>query len=60
MPLTLVKLAVERSRDDEVDECWCVFDVEWPKHHPHLHEALNLAAQHGVRTAVSNPASNCG
>ncbi|WP_326554283.1 RloB family protein [Micromonospora sp. NBC_01813] len=55
VPLTLVKRAVERSADDEVDECWCVFDVEWPKHHPHLVRAIRLAAEHGVRLAVSNP-----
>ena len=30
-PLTLVKRAVERRRTDhDVDELWCVFDVEWP------------------------------
>jgi hypothetical protein len=50
-----VKLAVARSRDDEVDECWCVFDVEWPKNHPNLAQALQLAKDHGIRLAVSNP-----
>ena len=55
MPLTLVKQAVERSRDDEVDDCWCVFDVESPKPHPHLAEALVLARDHSIRLAVSNP-----
>lgn len=39
-PLTLVRMAAERIRDPEVDECWCLFDVEWPKHHPHLSEAV--------------------
>lgn len=55
VPMTLVEHAVERTRDDEVDECWCVFDVEWPQNHPGLREALALAERHGVRVAVSNP-----
>ncbi len=55
VPLTLVKRAIERSRDNEVDECWCVFDVEWPQHHPKLAEARRLAACHGIGLAVSNP-----
>lgn len=55
VPLTLVRLAVARRRDTEVDECWCVFDVEWPKHHPNLIQALQLAGDHGVLVAVSNP-----
>ncbi|MFY1694615.1 RloB family protein [Solwaraspora sp. WMMA2101] len=55
VPLTLVNRAIERSADDEVDECWCVFDVEWPRHHPHLDRAIRLAAEHGIRLAVSNP-----
>jgi hypothetical protein len=32
-----------------------VFDVEWPKNHPHLKEAIRLAAEHGIHLAVSNP-----
>jgi len=55
VPLTLVNRAIERSGDDEVDECWCVFDVEWPQHHPHLDRAIRLATRHGIRLAVSNP-----
>lgn len=55
VPLTLVKRAVERSRKDEVDECWCVFDVEWPKNHPNLKQAVQLADHHGIRLAISNP-----
>lgn len=55
VPFTLVKLAVERAADDEVDECWCVFDVEWPKHHPNLDRALSLADQHDIKLAISNP-----
>lgn len=55
VPLPLVKMAIERARDDEVDECWCLFDVEWPRNHPHLPEALQLAEAHGIRLAISNP-----
>lgn len=55
VPLTLVKLAVRRLADPEVDECWCLFDVEWPKHHPNLREAMALADEHGIRLAISNP-----
>lgn len=55
VPLTLVERAVARKNDDEVDECWCVFDVEWPRHHPNLQRALQLARSNGIRLAVSNP-----
>lgn len=55
VPLTLVQKAVERKRDPEVDECWCLFDVEWPKNHPNLHAAIDLARAHGIRLAISNP-----
>lgn len=54
-PLTLVKLAAERIKDPEVDECWCLFDVEWPRNHPHLAETVDLAVRSGVRLAISNP-----
>jgi sugar phosphate isomerase/epimerase len=55
VPLILVQTAVERIADDEVDECWCVFDVEWPRNHPGLREASELARAHGIGLAVSNP-----
>jgi hypothetical protein len=56
VPLTLVERAAARlTNDSEVDECWCVFDVEWPRHHPNLEKALRLANTNGVRVAVSNP-----
>jgi len=54
-PLTLVRMAVERSRDPEVDECWCIFDVEWPQNHPNLASAVAMAHENGVRLAISNP-----
>ena len=55
VPLTLVERAVKRSADPEVDECWCVFDVEWPRHHPNLRQAVELARHNNIGLAVSNP-----
>jgi RloB-like protein len=55
VPLTLVRLAVAQKRDMEVDECWCIFDVEWPKNHPNLKDAILLAKAHDIRLAISNP-----
>jgi RloB-like protein len=55
VPLTLVQLAVERKEDHEVDECWCIFDVEWPRNHPNLKPAISLAQKNGILLAISNP-----
>ena len=60
VPLTLVREAIEaRARNPqdqgEVDEVWCLFDVEWPQNHPNLDEAIDQAAQRDVRLAISNP-----
>ncbi|WP_308301564.1 RloB family protein [Frankia sp. AiPa1] len=55
VPLKLVQRAIVRSREPETDECWCVFDVEWPENHPNLAQAVSLAHQHGIRVAISNP-----
>ena len=55
VPLPLVEMAVQQKRDPEVDECWCIFDVEWPKNHPNLVKARALAEVHGVNLAISNP-----
>ena len=55
VPLTLVQKAVEVGRDREIDECWCLFDVEWPKHHPNLKSAVDLARAHKINLAISNP-----
>jgi hypothetical protein len=62
-PLTLVRRAVEirkksAAENDEVDEVWCVFDVEWTngnQHHPNLHDALYMARSNDIYVAVSNP-----
>ena len=59
-PRSLVSLAIEARRraidtDEEIDEFWCVFDVEWPRNHPNLQEAMAMARQNNVEIAVSNP-----
>ncbi|MHB1783903.1 MAG: RloB family protein [Acidimicrobiales bacterium] len=41
VPTTLVSLAADARRkaldeEGEIDEFWCVFDVEWPRSHPGL------------------------
>ncbi|MGW0036174.1 RloB family protein [Gordonia sp. NPDC003376] len=56
VPMTLVDIAAERRRnDEELDEVWCIFDVEWPKNHPRLKDALQKARDNDLRLAVSNP-----
>jgi RloB-like protein len=59
-PRTLVAMAAAaRSKaldeESEIDEFWCVFDVEWPQNHPGLSEAIEQARQNNIRLAVSNP-----
>ena len=59
-PRTLVAMAVgARSRaieeDAEIDEFWCVCDVEWPRNHPGLRDAIEEADRNHVQVAVSNP-----
>ena len=56
VPLKLVEAAIEVKRHgDEIDEVWCVFDVEAPQKHPNLKEALARARDNEIKTAVSNP-----
>jgi RloB-like protein len=60
VPLTLVRRAVDyksrtKCESGEVDEIWCAFDVEWPKNHPNLQAAVNLAQSNGIKLAISNP-----
>ena len=60
VPLTLVALALqaqEKAGDEEgeIDEFWCVFDVEWPRNHPGLKDAVERARQNGIEVAISNP-----
>jgi hypothetical protein len=60
VPRTLVSLAVDarnRAVDEEaeIDEFWCVFDVEWPRNHPGLTDAIQEARENHIRLAVTNP-----
>ncbi|HEX6507158.1 MAG TPA: RloB family protein [Chloroflexota bacterium] len=60
VPMALVTLAAEardRAIDEEaeIDEFWCVFDVEWPRNHPKLKEAIDLARRNEIQVAISNP-----
>jgi hypothetical protein len=64
VPLTLVARARERKEEAEAlarherdvnsvyDEVWCVFDMD---EHPHVNQARRLAAEAGLRLAMSNP-----
>jgi hypothetical protein len=59
-PKSLVALAVAARNtaiddDGEIDEFWCVFDVEWPTNHPGLEEAIRQACNNSIEVAVSNP-----
>ncbi len=60
VPKTLVSKAIEaKARNSgegsEIDEIWCVFDVEWPTNHPDLNHSVERARQSGIRVAISNP-----
>lgn len=64
-PLTLVKAAAGfRTRfpagQSEVDEVWCIFDVEQPVNHPNLNKAIGLAKTSGSKSRYRIPASSCG
>lgn len=41
----------------DVDEYWCIFDVESPKEkeHPRIRDARQMATDNGIHVAVSNP-----
>ena len=65
VPMTLVSAAVDAKRraeheKGEVDEFWCVFDVEWPRNHPDLDRAIQMANDHGVKLAISSPCFESG
>lgn len=55
VPLTLVQMAKAQKREGEIDECWCIFDIEWPENHPNLKEAVDQARANGINLAISNP-----
>lgn len=54
-PKDLVERAIKKIKDPEVDECWCIFDVEAPVAHPNIESIVRTAEKHGVRLAVTNP-----
>ncbi|MCK9895114.1 RloB family protein [Frankia sp. AgB32] len=52
-PESLVRKALAyRDRDDDLDGCWCVVDVDA---HAKLRQSISLAAKSGVMLAISNP-----
>jgi hypothetical protein len=60
VPLTLVALAIDArgravAEEAEIDEFWCVFDVEWPRNHPGLSDAVHRAQENGIHLAITNP-----
>lgn len=60
MPEALVSSAIKArdksaEEEGEIDEFWCVFDVEWPRNHPRLREAVQQARGNGINLAISNP-----
>lgn len=59
-PMTLVERAAQfrlarPAENAEIDQVWCIFDVEWPDNHPRLLDAIELARGSGVELAISNP-----
>lgn len=60
VPMSLVKYAIAAKKNgrreaSEVDEYWCVFDVEWPQTHPNIYDAKQKADANQIRLAISNP-----
>ena len=61
-PLSLVERAAAAKKNEEreerrgrnwaPDEIWCVFDVDT---HPRIDEATMLAAENGIKVAISSP-----
>jgi hypothetical protein len=47
--------AKSAAEEAEIDEFWCVFDVEWPRNHPHLPDAIARAEANDIKLAISNP-----
>lgn len=58
VPQALVSMALDARRKaadeaDEIDEFWCVFDVEWPKNHPNLTSVIQQGCDNGIQFAIS-------
>lgn len=45
----------ERRQRAGATEYWCVFDVEAPRRHARLDEAVRMARDNGINVAISNP-----
>lgn len=54
-PLDLVRIAIDCRDFGDVDDCWCLFDVEFPVQHERLKDARSLARDKGINLAISNP-----
>ncbi|MCH9276855.1 RloB family protein [Bifidobacterium amazonense] len=61
-PRNLMDKAINVLRgNQEINQCWCVFDVEWPAshphdHHPYLQDVIRRSDQYEhIRCAISNP-----
>lgn len=56
VPKKLVEQANElKTRDETLEQVWCVFDHEGQYKHPSFDEAIQLAQNYGLNTATSNP-----
>ncbi|MFV2197702.1 RloB family protein [Nocardiopsis sp. LOL_012] len=44
-----------REQGGEFDEVWCVIDIEAPRPHDSLDEAMRLAHRSGIELAYANP-----
>jgi len=53
-PKSVVDFAVQHF-GEEYDHCWCVIDVEAPRPHKTLAQALNKASGNGMQVALTNP-----
>lgn len=52
-PINVVDYAIERC--SQYDHCWCVMDVEAPRPHKTLEQALDMARVNKLRVALTNP-----
>ncbi len=60
VPTPLVSLAADARRkaldeEGEIDEFWCVFDVQRPRNHSGLQGAVEQTRHGGIEFAISNP-----
>ncbi|MFI2363727.1 RloB domain-containing protein [Promicromonospora sp. NPDC019610] len=51
VPFPLVQKALAKAGADDVDEVWCLFDVESPTSHPRLREARAARLRAGHESA---------